>query len=65
MPIIWVILIILFIGVIVTLIHTKVPDDVLAQPWKKLILWVAIIGVIIWLFYMFAPESVWHIRTPH
>ena len=64
MPIFWVILIILFIGLVVTLIQTKVPDDWLAQPFKKLILWVAIIAIIIWLIYMFAPASVWNWRIP-
>jgi len=64
MSIIWVILIILFVGVIVTLIQTQVPDAVLSPTFKKLILWVAIIAIVIWLIYMFAPGAVWDIRTP-
>jgi hypothetical protein len=66
MPIILVILIILFVGVIVTLIQTQVPDTYLAPAFKKIIMAVAIIGIILWLIYMWSPGSWWNIRLgPH
>jgi cell division protein FtsW (lipid II flippase) len=63
MPIIWIVLIILLIGVLVTLIITQVPDAYLAPAFKKLILWAAIIGIIVWLVFMFAPADFWNMRV--
>jgi len=60
-----VILLILLVGLIVTLITKKVPDDWLSPVFKQLILWTAVVGIIIWLIYLFAPASLWQIRTPH
>jgi prepilin signal peptidase PulO-like enzyme (type II secretory pathway) len=55
MPLLYVVLIVLLIGVVVTLIYTKVPNEYLAPVFKNIILWGAVIGVIIWLITIFAP----------
>lgn len=61
MPIFWVLIVIVAVGVGVTLLHTHVPDDILSPLWKKLISAVAVIAVILWLISIYAPGlTVWH-----